>query len=190
MADETLKNGTGGGMNETPGAGGGGGGTSGPSKKAETVTVDVSMLEDILKEVQGLRGMAADFETVKKDRDMLLEVVDKGRLQNWQARNSPQGLVRSARAWVYDDKLVKGTVMLKNIAFTDNIGRVHTDQVLKVIFEDTSEKETTYDEFMKSRTLLEGDIISRSTDDLSGQTFYKLKFKDGKEIEINYLFLN
>jgi hypothetical protein len=161
-----------------------------PPKPAETVVVDRTMLEEILKEVQNLRGVGEEVVKLRKDNEMLLAVADKGRLQNYQAKNNPQGLVRTARAWVYEEKLVKATVTLKNQAFTDTMGRVHTDQVLNVIFEDGKEHEVTYDQFMKERTLIEGDIISRTTNDQNGQTFYTLKLKDGKEFVVNQLFTN
>lgn len=161
-----------------------------PKPKSETVTVDRQMLEDILKEVSSLRAMPEEMDRLKKDNEMLLAVADKSRLSNYQARHNPQGLVRTARVWQWKDQLVKATVTVRNEAFTDNIGRVHTDQVLNVIMEDGTEEEVTYDKFSKEKGLLEGDIISRSTNDQTGQTFYKMKLKDGKEFEVNYLFLN
>lgn len=159
-------------------------------KKANMVEVDIDMLKDLMKEVEGMRGVAEEVARLKKDNDMLLAVADKGRIQNWQNKNSPMGLIREARAWVLDGKLVKATYTVRNSAFTDSIGRIHTDQVLNVMLEDGEEKEMSYDQFMKERTLIEGDIISRATDEVSGQTFLKLKFKDGKEFTVNITFTN
>lgn len=159
--------------------------------KPGVVEVDREMLEGILKEVGELRSKVDKVDQLEKDNAMLIEIADKSRLSNYQARNAGKvSLVRTARVWAWNDKIVKATVTVRNEAFTDNIGRIHTDQVLNVILEDGSEVEVPYDKFAKEKGLLEGDILSRSTNDETGQTFYKMRLKDGKEISINYLFLN
>lgn len=158
--------------------------------KTGKVEVDIEMLQSILKEVEGLREIAGKVDRLQKDNEMLVSVADSGRLARWQERNNPKGLVRTARAWLYDGKLVKGTFTVRNDAFVDTLGRIHTDQVLKVIFEDGVEKEIAYDTFSKGKQLIEGDIIKRETDDETGNTYYTLKFPDGKTFQVNYLFLN
>lgn len=161
-----------------------------PDKKPETVVVDRVMLENILKEVGDMRAKVGLVDQLTKDNEMLLAVADKSRLARYQSQHNPQGLVRSARVWLWHGKIVKATVTVRNEAFTDNVGRVHTDQVINVFLEDGSEEEVTYDKFSKEKELVDADIIKRSTDDSNGQTFYTMKLKDGKEIAINYLFLN
>lgn len=158
--------------------------------KAETVVVDRAMLEGILTELAGLRTKVDRVDQLESDNKMLLEVADKSRISTYQSKNNNGTLVRTARVWMWKDKIVKATMTVRNEAFTDNFGRVHTDQVLNIIMEDGSEAEVAYDHFAKEKGLVEADIISRNTNDETGQTFYKMKFKDGKEIEINYLFLN
>lgn len=163
-------------------------------KKKETIEVDVEMLKNILRDVEELRVKVGKVDQLTKENEMLLAVADKGRIANYQAKNNPQGLVRSARAWTWKvaggEKLVKATLTVRNEVFTDTNGRVFTDQVLNVILEDGTEMEVAYDRFMKEKGLVEGDIIKRSTNDENGQTFYTLKLKDGKEFTVNYLFLN
>lgn len=161
-----------------------------PKEKKNTVEVDVATLQQLLNDVGDLKKKSELVDQLQADNKMLLEVADKGRVQNYQAKNNPKGLVRTARAWMWNGALVKATYTVKNSAFTDSQGRIHTDQVLNVIMEDGSEKEIAYDQFNKERTLLEGDIIKRSTDEESGQTFYTLKFKDGKAFTVNQLFTN
>lgn len=158
--------------------------------KEGQVAVDVVMLQNILDEVKALRGVSEEVTQLKKDNEMLLAVADKGRIVNYQTKNNPQGLVRTARAWVFNGKLVKATITLKNQVFTDVNGRVFTDQVLTVYFEDGTNDEMPYDKFMKEKEDREGDIIKREVNDENGQTFYTLKFKDGKEFSVNYLFIN
>lgn len=160
--------------------------------KAKTgmVEVDAEMLQNILKEVGEMRTKIERVDQLEKDNAMLLAVADVGRIATYQSRQPGSSLVRTARLWVWKDKIVKATVTVRNEAFTDNIGRIHTDQVLSVIMEDGSEVEVPYDHFSKEKGLVEGEIISRSTNDETGQTFFKMRLKDGKEIDINYLFLN
>lgn len=158
--------------------------------ESPTVEVDREMLEGILKEVGELRDKVNKVDQLEKDNAMLLEVADKSRISSYQAKQIGVNLIRTARVWTWQDKIVKATVTVRNEAFTDNIGRVHTDQVLNVIMEDGTEIELPYDRFAKEKGLVEAEIIGRNTNDVSGQTFFKMKMKDGKEIEINYLFLN
>lgn len=158
--------------------------------KKDVVEVDRETMEQLLKDVGDLQKKAEKVDQLERDNKMLVEVADKGRLQNWQNKNNPKGLVRTARVWVWNGELVKATYTVKNSAFTDSQGRIHTDQILNVITEDGKEKEVAYDQFNKERTLIEGDIIKRVTDDENGQTFYTIKLKDGKEFIVNQLFTN
>lgn len=157
-------------------------------KTKSVVEIDVDTLKDFLEEMKGLKLIAEKVSKLEKDNAMLLEVADKNRLANYQMKNSPTGLVRVARAWVWNGELIKATITLKNSAYTDTLGRVHTDQVLNVIFKDGTQKEVTYDQFMKERTLREGEIVSKT--ESKGQMFYTLKFKDGEEFIVNGLFVN
>lgn len=158
--------------------------------ETDTVTVDREMLNSILKEVTELRGKVEKVDQLEKDNAMLLEVADKSRVATYQARNNPSGLVRTARAWLWNGKLVKATVTIRNDVFTDTVGRIHTDQVLNVIMDDASEMEVPYDKFAKEKDFAEGEIIKKNTNEENGQTFYTLRFKDGKTADINYIFLN
>lgn len=168
--------------------------TTGRGKSAknetDTVTVDREMLNSILKEVTELRGKVDKVDQLEKDNAMLLEVADKSRVATYQARNNPQGLVRTARVWMWDGKYVKATVTIRNEVFTDSVGRIHTDQVLNVIMADGSEVEVPYDKFQKEKGFAEGEIIKKSTNEENGQTFYTMRFKDGESLDINFLFLN
>lgn len=157
-------------------------------EKKNTVEVDSDVLQNLLKEVEAMRGLPEKIDKLTKENEMLVDVADKSRLATWQSRNNPQGLTRSARAWIWNGKLVKATLTMRNKAFTDVLGRVHTDQVLKVILEDNTEEEVAYDQFTKERELTEGDVIAKS--ETEHGMFYTLRFKDGKEYTVNYLFLN
>lgn len=159
-------------------------------KKSESATVEVDreMLQKILTEVEGLRGIGEEVKRLKDENEMLLAVADKSRLATYQNRHSPTTLVRTCKVWEWDGKLVKATFTVKNYVFTDNIGRTHVDQVINVITEDGKEREVAYDEFAKEKKFVEGDIISRTEKD--GQLFYVVKFKDGKEFPINSIFTN
>lgn len=158
--------------------------------KPGQVIVDADLLKSILAEVEGMREKVGKVDQLERDNEMLQSVADKGRLATWQAKNNPQGLVRTARAWVWKGQLVKATLTLKNQVFTDVNGRVYTDQILKVILADATEHEISYDQFAKEKEYREGDIVKRSTSDENAQTFYTLKFKDGELFEVNYLFIN
>lgn len=151
----------------------------------KTVVVEEKVLKDILSKVEGLE---TERDSMRATITMLESVADKSRVATFLAKNSRGELIRTASAWKWKGKFVVATVTEKNESYVDMYGRQVVDQILKVVFDDSTETEYSYANFMKERELVSGEVIKRASEE-SGD-FWTLKFPDGKQMTFNLLFLN
>ena len=154
-----------------------------PPEKKEKVTVDKDDLKTFMKRL----------ETLETDNKRLMAAADKGRLAHVDAKLAgDQPLIRTVRLsrLTPDGPLVVAWKLEKNISYVDG-NKLVEDQVIRVFFEDGTEEQMKLLNFyrgMDKKTVAE--IVSRKTDEKSGEEVVEVEMKDGKRLEIPLKFVN
>lgn len=156
------------------------------SKKSDKVTVDKTMLEEILKRVE---DQAAMMKALKEDNEMLKDVADKGRIATYLQKGEPGALTKKATVTVVNGKIVKSWECIKNTSYVTSLGVPVVEQITKLTFEDDSTEEMPIVTFSRiANTRVTGEVVEE-TKTKQGM-MWKLRFEDGKELVINTVFIN
>ena len=152
-----------------------------PPKNVETVEVPK---EDLAAFVKRLK-------TLEDDNKRLLDVADKGRLASVDAkRTADQPLIRTVKLSKLNEKFIVAWNLEKNISYMDGNKRVE-NQVMKVFFEDGTDKEMPLIDFYRNcnkQTIAE--IITRTKKEGTDEEILEVETKDGQRLKIPLKFVN
>lgn len=148
-------------------------------KQKDVVEVPKSTLEKLLSRV----------EVLEKDNEILKEVADKDKLIRIEKLRAGGKLVKTVNLNVHHGKIVIGWSKVKDDVYFDEQGRLHEEQVILVHYLDGSKSEMDYRAFSRMKEPLKGEVISE-TKDSDGHTNIKVQLADGREINIDIVFVN
>lgn len=143
----------------------------------------VSITKDAWDKVLGT------ISELEKDRDILKEVADKGRLDRVERLRSEGKLVKTVGITTLKGKKVVGWRTITNTLDYDVRGVAHEDQVVEVTYEDKSKEEMRLVQKARNAMLIYGEVIKESKDE-DGRTSYVVRFEDGSTLEISETFIN
>lgn len=150
--------------------------------------------EGILKEIQ------EELAKLKKDNELLLQIADKKALGLYYSKHQkrlPGRLNYRVMPVSKDDgtiekKMVVAWKTLKDEVYRDaKTNRWVEDQVVKLIFEDGTSLDMPLMNWYRQYELKPATVISKSTNETTGMVSLKIKRdEDGKEVELNVLYVN
>lgn len=152
-------------------------------KNDPQVTISKSDLEKLISTV----------EKQAKDINLLYEVADKSRLAKAQSGPDGASLIKTVKVSVWPDnnKFIISWKNTKNVS--EIVGRVWVeDQRTLLVFDDGTNTEISLLDFYRKPTKQKVEVLSRQSDDSSGKIVktYKVRFADGRELEIGEDFIN
>jgi hypothetical protein len=157
----------------------------------ENEKIEVS--KDLLANIQ------KELETLRKDRDMLLEIADEKKKATYFARNQ-QALPRIVhlRTLTLDEKgmpvekVVVGWRTVKDEVFKDPVSmRWQEIQIIEVIFDDGTSKQLHLLDWVRQYKLVKAEVLERSENEQTKELVFKVKRIDtGKEYSLNSTFVN
>lgn len=150
-----------------------------------------------------LKDIMVMMESLRKDRDMLLQVADKRQLANYYSRHRDKVPSR-VRLYLYpstnkdgkiEEKVILGWRSTKDIGpqIDPATGRwAPEDQRAEYLFEDgTSTGELYQAIFNRNYKLVEAEVISKTIDEVNGNVTYKVRrMDDGKQYIISKTYIN
>jgi hypothetical protein len=150
--------------------------------------------EGILKEIK------EELAKLKKDNELLLQIADKKALGLYYSKHQkrlPGRLNYRVMPVSKDDgtiekKMVVAWKTLKDEVYRDaKTNRWVEDQVVKLIFEDGTSLDMPLMNWYRQYELKPATVISKSTNETTGMVSLKIKRdEDGKEVELNVLYVN
>lgn len=149
-------------------------------KEPEIVSIPSEKLREILDTIEKLQ------ESNKK----LIAVADLNRLDRYeQMEKNKNKIVHTARLRFFEGKPIVAWLLTKDEVFKDTNGVYHETQMVKLFFNDGTEKEMSYIDSERFVTKKEGEIISRKQDQ-SGNETVELRFNDGEVIVVDTRYIN
>lgn len=138
--------------------------------------------------------LISTIQEQNKKIDILYDVADKSRLAKATAGANGEPLIKTVkvRKWPESDKYVVGWKLVRNQSEIIN-NRWIENQETYVIFNDGSSIEVPLIEFYRKPEFEKAEILSKTrTEDAKGKEvqILKLRFRDGKVIEIDSAFIN
>lgn len=138
----------------------------------------------------------ADWEKVvgkinelEKDRDILKEVADKGRLDRVENLRKQGKLVKTVRVSTLKGKKIIAWSTVTNTVDYDVRGVPHEDQVIELVYEDKSTEQMRLVQKARNIIYITGEVTKESKDQ-DGRLSYLVQFSDGGTLEIADTFIN
>lgn len=162
--------------------------------KSKKVSVEESLLVKIKEQMD---KQDAIISKQNKEIERLKFAADKGRLYRFDSMRE-EDIIRTARVAVWKDEtgkeqIIQGWAMQDNEVFYDPQGKMHVKQNIKLLLgsgEDRSEVTVDYLYWSQNVTSISGDIIGETVDKAQGIHLRKIRFDDGKEVEMDIRFIN
>jgi hypothetical protein len=148
-------------------------------KKTGVETVEVNKTD--------LKALFDKLEKQAEDIKVLYQVADKSRLQRFDPSEKEAALIKTARAWSFEDKIVVATKLITNQSDIIN-GKAYEDQKLLVMFESGGSQEMRYRDFEVHKKYVVGEIVSVKSE--NDETYLTLRFGDGRKVELSAKFIN
>lgn len=156
------------------------------TKKEETVVVNKTVLEDILKKI--------------KDQDTQIQtltaVADKSRLAWYEEKQGQKKqLSQVSIAYFPTEKGMKAVIGWTNLTvnemYQDTNGNWHERQIMELVFADNTKIQVNYIDFVRRKKSQKANILSRFTDEQSGDQFLKVETIESKEkFDVGLQFVN
>lgn len=151
--------------------------------KAETPSTESALIKALMTKVDELA----------KQNDMLLEVADKKSLSTYYSRNQ-KSMPKIVRLNLIDGKVIIGSAMTKNEVYKENIGGNYIwreKQNIKLTFQDGTESEMPYSDYVKNYQQVESKIISRTEDEVTGEVLLNVaRVDNGEKVLVGVKFIN
>jgi len=150
----------------------------------ETVEVKKSDLETILSKI----------EKQNSDIELLMKAADKSRLAKLQSAN-PNDLVRKYKVskWKDTELFVIGWKLTSNRCEII-MGKWIEEQTARVVLSDGTYRDVSLLEFYRSMVIkVAGEVIKTAVEEIPGKenvTLFTLQFENGRELEINSVYVN
>jgi len=142
------------------------------------VSVDAAKLDRLLEKVATLESNQKQYEkTASQDQIAKIEAL----------RRSGK-LVKNVKLRSIDGKYIVGWKMIKDDVWMEG-NVLKENQIVKVFFEDATDKELNYRDFIRIAAYFEFEVISQKIDN-TGQTQYEVEDKQGKNLTINEKYVN
>jgi hypothetical protein len=129
------------------------------------------------------------IDELEKDRDVLKEVADKGRLDRVENLRKQGKLIKTVRVSVLKGKKIIAWSTVSNTVDYDVRGVPHEDQIVELIFEDKTKEKLRLVSKARTVTYITGEVTKESRDQ-DGRVSYTVLFDDGSTLDIAETFVN
>lgn len=140
-----------------------------------------------------IQSLVDEVKILKQQNEMLIQVADKKALGTYYSRHQ-KDLPKIVRLNLIDGKVITSWAMLQNEVYKEAVGNAviwREKQNVKLNLEDDSNVELSYMDFVRKYTQVEAKIISKTTNELTGELKLKVgRLDNGKEYEIDVRFVN
>lgn len=140
-----------------------------------------------------MKTLLDEVAVLKQQNEMLIQVADRKALGNYYARHQKQ-LPKIVRLNLINGKVILSWLMTDNEVYKEAIGNTFMwkeKQTVTLNLEDKTILEMPYIEYTRKYTQVEAKVISRITDENTGELKIKVgRIDNGKEYEIEIRYIN
>jgi len=150
-------------------------------------------MEEEKNQSELIKTLLGKVDELSKQNEMLMDVADKKALSAYYSRNQ-KALPKIVRLNTIDGKVIVGSKMIRNDVYKENIGGNYIwreKQSVKLLFEDGTEGEMSYSDYVKAYQQVEAKVVSKTEDEATGGLTLKVVRTDnGKEVSVGVEYIN
>lgn len=150
-------------------------------KQEDKVLVPKSFLEDLQKDIEGL----------KKDRNILLQVADKRQMAHYYERNKEK-LPSVVKLRMMRDKVIVGWRTVEDEVHIDPTSHKEiARQIIQVIYEDGTDEKFNLLDYVRNHTFVKAKVLSQTKEEGTDKLALKVeRIDNGKIYNIGVEYVN
>lgn len=161
-----------------------------PKPKTEPAVVQDKEKGTVVLSQEAFDAFIADFNKAKQDLKSVLAIQTKNDLNKIEEMRNAGKLVKSVKVRKISGKHVVGWKTLEDEVFMDSAsGRLVERQTVRAFFEDGSNEQYSMRQWGTAPEYIPFEVVKESKD-ADGYLFFTVRNEEGKEFEINSIYVN